>query len=279
MLKVLTEKELKSYIAKEKKSGKSIGFVPTMGALHAGHLSLIAESRKQTGFTVCSIFVNPNQFNNKKDLERYPRTIEKDAELLKNAGCDLVFIPSEKEIYPKPDTRKFNFGKLDQVLEGKFRPGHFNGVAQVVSRLFDMVGPDKAFFGLKDYQQFLVIKELVKQLKLQVEIIGCPTARDEEKLALSSRNTLLSEKEYDEATFIPLWMEEVKKLSTRYKISQIKARVEALAEQHPLMKLEYFEICNAATLEPVKEFTEAERTIALIAIYVGSVRLIDNIPL
>lgn len=279
MLQITTEKELRSIISKEKKSGKTIGFVPTMGALHKGHLSLIAESKKQCTYTVCSIFVNPTQFNDKKDLERYPRQTDKDIELLKKAGCDLVFIPTEKEIYPQPDTRKFNFGRLEQLLEGKSRPGHFNGVAQVVSRLFEMVGPDKAFFGLKDYQQFLVVKELVKQLKMKVEIVGCPIVRDEEGLALSSRNALLSPEEYDIATYIPLWMQEVKKLSTRYKISQIKARIEALAAQQPLMKLDYFEICDAKNLEPVKEFTDAERTLALIAVYVGKVRLIDNIML
>ncbi|MBC7864029.1 MAG: pantoate--beta-alanine ligase [Bacteroidia bacterium] len=276
----ITEKELKEYIAAAKKAGKSIGFVPTMGALHKGHISLIEESKKQCKFTVCSVFVNPNQFNDKKDLERYPRQPEKDTELLKKAGCDLLFMPTEKDIYPKPYTRKFSFGKLDQVLEGKHRPGHFNGVAQVVSRLFELVEPDKAFFGLKDYQQLLVIKDLVKQLKLKIEIVGCAILRDEENLALSSRNALLTEEEYDEATFIPIWMDEVKKLSTRYKASQIKARIETLVAQRDKMKLDYFEICDAETLESIKNFEDAENgSVALIAVHVGKIRLIDNVIL
>lgn len=276
---VISEKELKSHVDKEKKAGKSIGFVPTMGALHAGHLSLIAESKKQCKYTVCSIFVNPTQFNDKKDLERYPRTLKEDITLLEKAGCDLIFTPDEKVVYPQTDKRKFSFGKLDNLLEGKARPGHFNGVAQVVSRLFEMVNPDKAFFGLKDYQQFLIIKELVKQEKRNIELVGCEIVRDEENVAMSSRNKLLTDQEYDTATYIPLWMQEAKKLSTHYKISQIKARIETLASQQDNMKLEYFEICDSKTLESVKEFTDAEQCIALIAIYVGKIRLIDNVML
>lgn len=278
MMKVVkTEKELKAEISAAKKSGKKIGFVPTMGSLHTGHASLIETSKKQCDYTVVSIFVNPTQFNDKKDFEKYPRDIENDSEFLKKLKVDIVFTPSEKEIYPKPDKRKFNFGKLDSILEGKFRPGHFNGVAQVVSRLLGIVEPDKLFLGEKDYQQILIVKELVKQLSLKVDVVPCPTIRDDEGFALSSRNKLLSDEEYDEATFIPIWMNEVKKLSLRYKISQIKARVETLVSQHPQMKLEYFEICDAASLHPIQDFEEAEKCIALIALYVGKTRLIDNI--
>jgi pantoate--beta-alanine ligase len=274
-----TEKELQEFLSAAKKAKKSIGFVPTMGALHKGHLSLIEESKKQCQFTVVSIFVNPTQFNDKKDLERYPRTPDKDLEMLKKAGVDLAFTPTEKVIYPKPDTRKFNFGKLDQILEGKLRPGHYNGVAQVVSRLFEMVEPDKAFFGQKDYQQVLIVRHLVKELKMNVQVVMCDTVRDEENVAMSSRNALLSDEEYDLATYIPIWMEEVKKLATRYKISQIKARVETLVSQQPKMKLDYFEICDANSLEPLKEFDDEVQAIALIAVQVGKIRLLDNVLL
>jgi pantoate--beta-alanine ligase len=276
---VNTEKELKAAISAAKKAGKKVGFVPTMGALHNGHISLVQTAKKNCDYIVVSIFVNPTQFNDKKDYDKYPRNIETDLKFLSKEKIDLVFNPDEKEMYPKPDKRKFSFGKLDQILEGKHRPGHFNGVAQVVSKLFDMVNPDQAFFGQKDYQQVLVIKDLVKQLKLNVEIIPCPIIRDEEGLALSSRNQLLTEEEYDEATFIPIWMNEVKKLALRYKISQIEARVETLISQHPKMKLDYFEICDAENLNPIHEFDQAEKTIALIALFVGKVRLIDNIML
>ncbi|MFN5183701.1 MAG: pantoate--beta-alanine ligase [Bacteroidota bacterium] len=276
---VTTEKELKALVSAERKKGRKIGFIPTMGALHKGHFSLVETAEKNSDYIILSVFVNPTQFNDKKDFEKYPRNIDNDLQLLKNKKVDVVFTPSEKEIYPKPDKRKFSFAKLDQVLEGKQRPGHFNGVAQVVSRLFSIVEPDFSFFGQKDYQQLLVIKELVKQLELKINIVACPTIRDDEGLALSSRNQFLSDEEYDEATFIPIWMNEVKKLALRYKVSQIKARVETLVSQHPQMKLDYFEICDASNLNLISDFQEAESTIALIAIYVGKVRLIDNIML
>ena len=273
---VTTEKDLKTLLEAVKKAKKTIGFVPTMGALHQGHISLLEAAKKKTKLVVSSVFVNPSQFNDKKDFERYPRTPEKDVQLLKEAGADVVFMPDEKTVYPKPDKRKFSFGKLDQILEAKHRPGHFNGVAQVVSRLLELVQPDSLFLGQKDFQQTLVIKELIKQLKSKVEVVVCPIVRDSEKVAMSSRNALLSAEEYDEATFIPLWMEEVKTLAMRYKVSQIKARVETLVSQRKMMKLDYFEICDTETLEPVKEFSDADQSIALIAIQVGKIRLIDN---
>lgn len=279
MKQISAENDLTTALAKASATKKIIGFIPTMGALHKGHISLIEAAKKECGFTVVSIFVNPTQFNDKKDYERYPRTPEKDLALLKKAGVDVVFMPDEKLIYPKPDKRKFNFGKLDQVLEGKHRPGHFNGVAQVVSRLLELVNPHLLFLGQKDFQQVMIIRELIKQIKSATTVIACPTVRDEEHLAMSSRNALLSDEEYDEATFIPVWMEEVKKLASRYKVSQIKARVETLISQRDNMKLDYFEICNAATLEPIKDFSESDQSIALIAVYVGKIRLIDNLLL
>ncbi len=277
MKQISTEKDLSTALASSIKSKKTIGFVPTMGALHRGHISLIETCKKQCDTTIVSIFVNPTQFNDKKDFERYPRTIDNDLALLKKAGVDFVFLPNEKLIYPKPDKRKFNFGKLDQLLEGKHRPGHFNGVAQVVSRLLEMIKPDKLFLGQKDFQQVMVIRELIKQLKSPVKVVVCPTVRDDENLAMSSRNANLSDEEYDEATFIPIWLEEVKKLATRYKVSQIKARIETLIAQREIMKLDYFEICDTETLEPIKEFSETDQAVALIAVFVGKTRLIDNV--
>ncbi|MDE7373783.1 MAG: pantoate--beta-alanine ligase, partial [Odoribacter sp.] len=188
-----TKNELANRIAGLKKEGKVIGFVPTMGALHEGHLSLVKASKKNSDITVVSIFVNPTQFNDPEDLKRYPRTLEQDIRLLETVDCDIVFAPSVEEIYPEPDTRKFDFGYLESVMEGAKRPGHFNGVGQVVSRLFDIVSPDKAFFGMKDFQQVAIIKYMVKQLKYNIEIIPCPIVREESGLAKSSRNTLLDE--------------------------------------------------------------------------------------
>ena len=188
-----TKKELLAVLEIYRNEGKVIGFVPTMGALHEGHLSLVKDSKKNSDITVVSIFVNPTQFNDPEDLKRYPRTLEKDLDLLKSVNCDLVFAPSVEEIYPEPDTRKFDFGYLESIMEGAKRPGHFNGVGQVVSRLFDIVQPHKAFFGMKDFQQVAIIKNMVKQLNYSVEIISCPIVREENGLAKSSRNTLLEE--------------------------------------------------------------------------------------
>lgn len=190
---IYTKNELFSLIEGYKKEGKCVGFVPTMGALHNGHLSLVKACKNSCDIAVTSVFVNPTQFNDPEDLKRYPRTPEKDAELLKTAGCDLVFMPSVEEIYPEKDTRKFDFGYLETVMEGAKRPGHFNGVGQVVSRLFDIVQPHKAFFGMKDFQQVAIIKNMVNQLKYNIEIIPCPIVREESGLALSSRNALLKE--------------------------------------------------------------------------------------
>ena len=188
-----TKNELIATLETYRNEGKIIGFVPTMGALHEGHLSLVKESKSNSDITVVSIFVNPTQFNDPEDLKRYPRTLEKDLDLLKTVNCDLVFAPSVLEIYPEPDTRKFDFGYLESIMEGAKRPGHFNGVGQVVSRLFDVVQPHKAFFGMKDFQQVAIIKNMVKQLNYSVEIIPCPIIREESGLAKSSRNTLLEE--------------------------------------------------------------------------------------
>jgi pantoate--beta-alanine ligase len=269
--------EVNRLVEEQRKQGKSTGFVPTMGALHEGHLSLLEASKKECDSSICSIFVNPTQFNDKNDLARYPRMPEKDCKMLEENGCDIVFMPGEKEIYPQPDTRQFDFGNLDKVLEGAHRPGHFNGVAQVVSRLFDIIKPDKAYFGLKDFQQVAVIKELVKQLHLPVEIVACPILREPDGLAMSSRNMLLSAEERKAASLIPRLMQEAKTLSTKMPLTDVKKKLFAEIKSEPLLKPDYIEFCNAGTLEAVSEIKGEEKIICLAAIFSGKIRLIDNI--
>lgn len=271
-----TIREIRDSEDKLTSEGKQIGFVPTMGALHKGHISLIEQSKKTCDVTICSIFVNPNQFNDKGDLARYPRTPEADIKMLEDSGCDIVFMPSVEEIYPKNDIRIFDFGVIDKVLDGAHRPGHFNGVAQVVSRLFDIVKPNKAFFGLKDYQQVLVIKKMVEQLHFKVEIVACDILREPDGLAMSSRNTLLSIEERKAASLIPKLMQEAKTLSKSLSITDIKNKLLAEVRQNPLLKADYIEFCDANTLQIVTE-VNAQKTICLAAIFSGKIRLIDNL--
>lgn len=272
--------ELQAFLVQKKTEKKTIGFVPTMGALHAGHISLINSSKKSCDLTVCSIFVNPTQFNDKKDLERYPKTPETDLEMLKEALCDVVFMPSAEEMYPTKDERVFDFGYLDKVLEGDHRPGHFNGVAQIVSRLFDIVKPDKAFFGSKDYQQVMIIKALVELLHYKTEIVTCPTLREPDDLAMSSRNTLLNAKEREVAKIIPKLMQEAKRMKESGKeIPEIKEHVVSELNMRGNYELDYFTICDADSLKELNSFSEAKKHVALIACYVGKIRLIDNISL
>lgn len=272
--------ELGKIIASEREKGKSIGFVPTMGALHQGHISLIDHSKKQSDFTVCSIFVNPNQFNDKADLERYPRMPEKDAVMLEKGGCDLLFLPDVTEVYPEEDKRVFEFGNLDKILEGAHRPGHFNGVAQVVSRLFDMVKPDKAFFGLKDYQQLLVIKHLTRLLNFKIEVVACPILREPDGLAMSSRNMLLKPEERKAAALIPTLLNSSKQqLLNGVSIAEIRQNTLRQLAQNPLYKLDYLELCDAKDLSPITSLNKQGASIILIACYVGKIRLIDNLEI
>lgn len=270
-------KELKQYLNKERESKKQIGFVPTMGALHAGHISLVRKCVDENDVTVVSIFVNPTQFNDKRDLETYPRTPEQDFALLEAAGCDYVFAPNEKEIYPETDTRVFNFGRVAEVMEGKFRPGHFNGVGQVVSKLFDIVEPQKAYFGEKDFQQIAVIREMVHILNQPVEIIACPILREADGLALSSRNTRLTPEQRQKAPRIARVLKEstnfVGKKSVRDTIDFV---VHAINEE-PDMKVEYYEIVDAKTLEAISDWADSTDPVGCITVYCGQVRLIDNI--
>ncbi len=279
-MKVLnTKNELISLLENYKKEGKKIGFVPTMGALHEGHLSLVKESKKQSDITVVSIFVNPTQFNDPEDLKRYPRTLEKDLELLKPENCDVVFAPSVEEIYPEPDTRKFDFGYLETVMEGAKRPGHFNGVGQVVSRLFDIIKPHKAFFGMKDFQQIAIIRNMVHQLHYNIEIISCPIIREENGLAKSSRNMLLDEDHNKNAPHIYATLKKAKELVSQKNVSEIKQWISDEINNNPYLETEYVEIVDEMTLQVTKEWEEKGNKVVCVAVYAGKIRLIDNIVL
>ena len=269
--------EAKAKISKFKKEGKSIGFVPTMGALHLGHLSLTAESIKNNDITVVSIFVNPTQFNNPNDLSTYPKCLEQDLEKLSNYNPDIVFVPEVADIYPEPDTRVFNFGHLDLVMEGKNRPGHFNGVAQVVSKLFDIVNPDNAYFGQKDFQQVAVIKQMVKDLKLSVNIVPCPIIREEDGLAMSSRNLLLAKEERKNAAKISETLFKACNLAAELSVKQLKEWVIEEINKNPYLSVEYFEIVDDTYLKDVKSWDEDCVKVGCITVQVGNVRLIDNI--
>ena len=256
-----------------------IGFVPTMGALHAGHRSLVEKARRECKTVVVSVFVNPTQFNDKNDLRNYPRTPEADAAILEAAGADYVLMPSVEEIYPEPDTREFDFGQVDKVMEGATRPGHFNGVAQVVSRLFSIVEPKKAYFGEKDFQQIAVIKAMVEQLGLDVEIVECPIIRDVDGLALSSRNTLLTA-EYRAAA--PHIYEVISQCAAKSKELTPAALTKWVVEQveaDGLLKVIYFQAVDATSLQQVTSWDESPRIQGCIAVQAGEIRLIDNIKI
>lgn len=268
---------LQNALKEEHSKGLKVGFVPTMGALHEGHLSLVEKAASVCDIVVVSIFVNPTQFNDKNDLANYPRTLEADMKLLSTVKCDLIFSPSVEEMYPVPDTRKFGFGNLETVMEGAFRPGHFNGVAQVVSRLFEIVSPDMAFFGQKDFQQLAVIKELVRQLNVPVEIVSCPIIREEDGLAKSSRNKLLLPEYRNCAPLIYRTLKEAKEQTTTKSVAEIKKYVVSQIDASRLLQVEYFEIVNEATLMPVDNWSEPSTKVGCIAVYAGKVRLIDNI--
>jgi pantoate--beta-alanine ligase len=275
-----TVKELQNQL--KKFNLKPIGFVPTMGALHQGHLSLVRKATAQCPLVVVSIYVNPTQFNDKDDLKNYPRTIEADLALLKTVlrKNDIVFTPGDKEIYPTEDKRIFHFGNLDNVMEALHRPGHFNGVAQVVSRLFDIVQPDYAFFGLKDFQQIAVIKELVRQYGFKVIVVGNPIIREPDGLAMSSRNRLLEQGIRKEAPVIHETLSVVSELIKGHDISYIKKFVTVAIEKKPGFRVEYFEIVDDAQLIPVKtkkELKKGCRYFGCIAVKAGKIRLIDNI--
>ncbi len=277
MVVIKTGIELKNHIEKLKKQGVGVGFVPTMGALHEGHLSLVRSAMQENACVVVSIYVNPTQFNDIADFNKYPRYVEDDIMQIKCIDNDarvIIFLPDDKEIYPEPDTRKFDFGYLEKKMEGAFRTGHFNGVAQVVSKLFDIVNPDIAYFGQKDYQQLVIIKEMVRMMALPVKIKSCPIIREESGLAMSSRNVRLSEAERAEASIIYETLVRSRKWIKKHPVSRVKELVTERINEHPLFRLEYFEIADAETL---KEPAKHRAMVGCIAVLVGSVRLIDNV--
>ncbi|HOP03134.1 MAG TPA: pantoate--beta-alanine ligase [Tenuifilaceae bacterium] len=272
-----TVEQLKQTIGKEREQGKQVGFVPTMGALHKGHVTLVEQAVGSTDFVVVSIFVNPTQFNNPNDLKTYPRTLEHDLEKLEEAGASLVFVPSVEEIYPEPDTRVFDFGNLDKVMEGQHRPGHFNGVAQVVSKLFGMVNPHKAFFGQKDFQQLAIIRRMVEMLNLNIEIVSCPTVRESDGLAMSSRNMLLNPMQRASAPIISKTLTQARNFKQQLSVKEMIEWVNNEINKNPELNVEYFEIADAKTLQPVNSWNDSTQLVGCIAVQVGQVRLIDNI--
>ena len=273
-------KSLKENISALKEKKLSIGFVPTMGALHEGHLSLVKLAKKQSDIVVVSIFVNPTQFNNSKDLENYPITLHEDIKLLEDEQCDILFCPETSEMYPEGNiTKKYPLNGLDKTLEGEKRPGHFDGVCTIVNHLFDILTPNKAFFGEKDFQQLAIIKHLVKELALEIDIVGCPTVRDADGLAKSSRNKLLSSSEREKASLIYESLNKAKTFFPQKEIVDLKSMVENEIDRCKEMILCYVEIVNPDTLIPLEKSNTLEKAHILIAAYLGNVRLIDNMPL
>jgi len=277
----LSISDLDQYLNSKRRSGASIGFVPTMGALHEGHISLLDESKKKCDFTICSIFVNPTQFNDSKDYQLYPRNTETDKKILEESGCDCLFLPNVDEIYPSDDFKQITFdpGRLGQILEGAHRPGHFAGMVSVVKRLLDIIGPDKAFFGQKDYQQYIIVSKMAEFYNLPLEIVKCPTVRENNGLAMSSRNQRLSSEEREKASLIYktlTWAE--------HEINAGKLNFETIIRQAMFdltekgdFKVDYFDICGANSLEHVSFRNGKEKLAMLTAVWIRDIRLIDNL--
>jgi pantoate--beta-alanine ligase len=278
MLIVRNVAQLQSEISKVKDNGQTIGFVPTMGALHAGHIGLVERSVAENDYNVVSIFVNPTQFNNASDLEKYPRNLDADALLLEKAGCDLIFAPSIDDMYSENEQNyrfEFDFEGLDTVMEGKFRPGHFNGVVQIVSKLFTLVQPHKSYFGEKDFQQLAIIHLMTQKLGFDIEIIDCPIVREASGLAMSSRNERLTAAQREIAASISSVLFESIKLTNNKLPAELTSWVENKIAQIEGLKLEYFEIVDAKTLQTANNWNSA--TVGCIAVFCGEVRLIDNV--
>lgn len=264
-------------LQQQKKEGRTIGFVPTMGALHNGHLQLVKRCISENDFAVVSIFVNPTQFNDKNDLIKYPRTLEADAKLLESVGCHFIFAPTEDEMYPEPDARKFEFGTLESVMEGACRPGHFNGVAQIVSKLFDAVCPDKAYFGEKDFQQLAIIREMARQLNYNIDIIACPIVREEDGLAMSSRNTRLTPDQRKNAVEISKALFKSRNFVPGKSVQQVIDEVVSQLNAVPDLRVEYFDIVDARSLQSISRWEDTAEAVGCIAVFCGEIRLIDNI--
>jgi pantoate--beta-alanine ligase len=275
MILIQTIEKLNEVLVRLRNNGKTIGFVPTMGAIHDGHIALIKKAKSENQMVVLSIFVNSLQFNNSDDLEKYPRDLEKDL-LLVEDYADIVFAPSHKEIYPTEATEKYDFGELDTVMEGISRPGHFNGVAIVVKRLFDFVQPNKAYFGEKDFQQLTIIKKLAERLKLDITIVACPTVREPNGLALSSRNFRLSFAKRNIAAKVYGIIKKSQDLDTPV-VKKIADFVHTEVKKLEPIKLDYFTIVDENTLQPVESLDDAKKVVACVAFYIGDVRLIDMV--
>ena len=270
-------KDLQAGLAAVRAQGKTVGLVPTMGALHAGHASLVKRSVAENDATVVSIFVNPTQFNDKNDLAKYPRTLEADCRLLEQGGATFAFAPSVEEIYPEPDTRHFSYAPLDTVMEGAFRPGHFNGVCQIVSKLFDMVKPDRAYFGEKDFQQLAIIREMVRQMKFTLEIVGCPIVREADGLALSSRNQRLSADERQTALKISQTLFASVEFAASHTVAGTQKFVEDSIAAVPGLRLEYFELVDGNTLQKIADWADTDDAVGGITVVWGEVWLNENI--
>lgn len=251
--------------------------MPTMGALHAGHASLVKRCVAENDAAVVSVFVNPTQFNDQNDLVKYPRTPEADCRLLEECGAAFVFAPAVEEMYPEPDTRCFSYAPLDTVMEGAFRPGHFNGVCQIVSKLFDAVQPDRAYFGEKDFQQLAIIREMVRHMNYPLEIVGCPIVREEDGLALSSRNARLSVEERKNALKISQTLFESRTFATSHTVAETQKFVEDAIAAAPGLRLEYFELVDGNTLQKIANWEDTSYAVGCITVFCGEVRLIDNI--
>ena len=274
---IYTIQELQTELSSYKQNHQKVGFVPTMGALHEGHASLMKKSVADNDITVASVFVNPTQFNDQNDLLKYPRTLEADCKLLELCGVDLVFAPNVDEMYPEPDKRQFNYAPLDTVMEGKHRPGHFNGVCQIVSRLFDAVNPDRAYFGEKDFQQLAIIREMVRDMKYPIDIVGCPIVREADGLALSSRNARLSADERENALNISQTLFKSCTFAANHSVAGTKEMVIGAIASSPGLEVEYFEIVDGNTLQEVNSWEESTYIVGCITVFCGDVRLIDNI--
>ena len=274
---IRTISELRQELSILRETGKKIGFVPTMGALHQGHASLVKRAVEENNVAVVSVFVNHTQFNNKNDLKNYPRDLQADCKLLETIGASIVFAPEVEEMYPEPDTRTFGFAPLDTVMEGACRPGHFNGVAQIVSKLFYAVEPDRAYFGEKDFQQLAIIRAMVKQLNIDVEIIGCPIVRESDGLALSSRNMLLTSEERQRALTISRTLFASVEYAATHTLAETKSYVEEAINATEGLQLEYFQIVDGDSLQEVAKWEDSNYLVGCIALFCGKIRLIDNI--
>ena len=277
MIVISKVNELEKAVEAFRIEGKSIGLVPTMGALHQGHLSLVERCRRENDVVVVSVFVNPTQFNNKEDLRTYPRTEDADKSLLAGAGCDIVFMPTVEEVYPEPDTRVFDLGPVAEVMEGAMRPGHFNGVAQIVSKLFMMVKPDRAYFGEKDFQQIAVIRQMVKTEGFKLQIVACPIVRETDGLALSSRNVRLSPEARQTAPAIYRTLQESLDYAKSHTVAETQKFVTDRINSFPEMEVEYYQIVDGTTLMPMTSWDESNYIVGCVTAYCGGVRLIDNI--